>query len=279
MFRRMGETRHVQHRTPPLAGQIGWINGKINLESRTVEGPDSRPARSRPRLWFLTSPRPNCEVYLSQPEHGSRESSKTKILGSVAFKRDEWDALEKRAERKAQTEPGLVAQMAEAAAACLGGALLAPPSPKAAPQRNICDSPRGGDERRRRVRRPRRRGQEEPPPQDDGLAARLSATLCSLSLDDASWLGDVIDTSFDGVERSRIQRLGRKDPRTISRGTGPAAAAPPPPTMSTSSAGLKLSASIDDWGGTLVGRPLTSADHNRNFTSVRGAASRRRCRR
>ena len=261
MFRRMGETRHVQHRTPPLAGQIGGSMAKLTLNP---DGRRTRQSSGAQQAAAVVSDVAQAELrgLLVAAGRGLRKFP-TKISGSVAFKRDEWDALEKRAERKAQTEPGLVAQMAEAAAACLGGALLAPPSPKAAPQRSICDSPRGGDERRRRVRRPRRRGQEEPPPQDDGLAMRLSATLCSLSLDDASWLGDVIDTSFDGVERSRASRDWAKGPaNNFPRNRGRPPLAPPPPTMSTSSAGLKLSASIDDWGGTLVGasvdqRPIT----------------------
>ena len=272
MFRRMGETRHVQHRTPPLAGQIGGSMAKLTLNP---DGRRTRQSSGAQQAAAVVSDVAQAELRgLLVAARTWSESSRQRFLGSVAFKsRTSGTRSRKRAERKAQTEPGIVAQMAEAAAACLGGALFAPPSPKAAPQRSICDSPRGGDERRRRVRRPRRRGQEEPPPQDDGLAMRLSARArVPLSLDDASWLGDVIDTSFDGVERSRASRDWAKGPaNNFPRNRGPAAARAPPPTMSTSSAGLKLSASIDDWGGTLVG---ASVDQ-RPITGIRPASEAR----
>ena len=137
----------------------------------------------------------------------------------MAFKRDEWDALGKRAERKAQTEPGLVAQMAEAAAACLVGALLAPPPPKAAPRGTSATRPEavmsddgasgGRGDGVKRSHRPRTTGW--PAPVGDAVF---------FSLDDASWLGDVIDTSFDGVGTvTRIQRLGERTREQFPRGT------------------------------------------------------------
>lgn len=292
MFRRMGETAYVQHATPPLAGPPPADPlGRPLRSTRLTLDPDGRRTRQTTQTQqagAVVAEVAQAELrgLLVAARTWSREAARQRFLGGVAFKREEWDALEQRAERQARSEPGAVAQMAERAAACLGGALLAPPSPTHAPQRHVCDSPRGGPEdsdddprRRRPRRRPKRRGEDDPPPPPDlHESMRLSATLCSLSLDDAGWLGDVIDTSFD---RSRASRDWARGPAPSRRGGRPPLA-PPPPTLSTSSAQLKLSASIDDWGGVLVGASqeprglagISPASEQRVATTLREMSAR-----
>ncbi|KAJ1462702.1 hypothetical protein M885DRAFT_163689 [Pelagophyceae sp. CCMP2097] len=111
-------------------------------------------------------------------------------------------------------------------------------------------------------------------PRIDG-ALRLSETLCSLSLDDASWLGDVVDASLNvdttrtswnvSPRASRDVLMAMPPPSAFAGGTTPshaaggAAGAParmaaPPPRASFRD--FKMSASIDDWGSALAGSSL-----------------------
>ncbi|KAH8098376.1 RNA polymerase II transcription regulator recruiting protein [Aureococcus anophagefferens] len=218
MFRRVGETGHVAQRQPNLAAPRGRPAGGDDLCE--VDDAEAAPSLS-----------------------------------------PDWEAVEEKATQVAHEDPGYIGMVVAVAAGAGGAELLRRSAPT--PEKHVrgprCATRRArAPGRRRHVRRGRGRraqapgpGEEAPRPPPvgdvDGLAMRLSGTLCSLSLDDASWLGDVIDGTFDPVAAQRAEATGRasRDWHVQSMSTSLSGGKPP---LAPASSSLKMSASIDDWG-------------------------------
>ena len=297
MFRRVGETGHVAQRQPNLAAPRGRPAGGDDLcEVDDAEAAPSLVLEAGRRSGAAAGAAGDVadaelEGLKAAGRCWAREQRRKELFNAVAFQSPDWEALEEKATQVAHEDPGYIGMVVAVAAEALGGAELlrrsAPTPEKHVRGPQMCDSPRQGaggdgvtsDEDEAVVLKPRGRAKKHreprPPPVGDvdGLAMRLSGTLCSLSLDDASWLGDVIDGTFDPVAAQRAEATGRasRDWHVQSMSTSLSGGKPP---LAPASSSLKMSASIDDWGAPLLGSSIMSSSGG-GVESSQDAAARR----
>lgn len=203
-----------------------------------------------------------------------QERARNNLFQKIAFTTEEWDNLEAKAARRANENPNDVAAAASKATAALGDSFLPPPKLHvSSPQLRV----RGNSQRRVFPDDPEIRTRKK---RNDADPMKLSGTLCSLSIDDASWLGEFVDASFDQQRGGAVGGPNSRDAQTSWSGS-PAdssvqgnqgkAAFRDRPSM------LKVSESIDDWGGQLVGATFAQSfmGHSSSFgallTDVQGS--------
>ncbi|KAJ8602213.1 hypothetical protein CTAYLR_003645 [Chrysophaeum taylorii] len=271
MFRRIGESDHVATRIPDIRVtpekddmcelEIGEYDDEqtplsLKLDTRpATAGSATRVSTAKP---IVKSPETELQCLNLAHRFWGQERERNDLFQRVAFSNTEWDDLEAKAARRATENPNDVAAATAAATAALGDSFL-PPKHALSPQLGGSSHHHADPLRSSSLlgNDPQLRGLVREAPASkmgdaDEVAVKLSGTLCSLSLDDASWLGDIIDASFDHIPRG----IGKGDakmswnplsPRTSQTSNGGGRAAP------RNASSVKMSGSIEDWGTPLIG--------------------------